>query len=188
MVSRVFLVLSTLALFGATQAHQFTFVNRCSSSVKPVIANVNCGYSPRCTAPFSGGSGVPNPAISYTGAQPNTLAAGASQTLTINSQWNGRIFNQNGRCGPKGESCTLGEFNLDTGNQFTAQAYDISNIQGFTQSMQIAVNGCETVTCTNVKCGCRNAYPPGDLSGCGSDSPVRGCSAGSHSWTITFCP
>lgn len=41
------------------------------------------------------------------------------------------------------------------------QAYDISNIQGFTQSMQIAVNGCDTVTCTNVNCGCSSAYPPG---------------------------
>ena len=158
-------------------------------------------------------------------------------------QWNGRIFAQNGACGAKGEECTMTEFNLDTGNNFTPQEsltlhlsipgsltsfsglwyiehtgkYTImskhphtnnpwsSDLQGFTQSISIAVNGCDTVTCTNVNCGCSSAYPPGvsaigfarawfaptcvqDLSGCGNDSPVRGCSAGDHSWTITFCP
>ena len=36
-------------------------------------------------------------------------------------QWNGRIFNQNGKCGAKGEGCTVTEFNLDTGSQFTPQ-------------------------------------------------------------------
>ncbi|CAA7266879.1 unnamed protein product [Cyclocybe aegerita] len=145
--------LSVLAFLLSTSsvafaAHTFVFRNNCGSSVRPVIANVNCGYSPRCSTPGSGG--VPNPAISYTGAQPNTLGSGASQTMTINRQWNGRIFNQNGRCGAKGEGCTMGEFNLDTGSQWTPQAYDISNIQGFTQSIRIAVNGCDTVTCTNV--------------------------------------
>lgn len=82
-----------------------TFKNNCGSSVKPVIANVNCGYSPRCSTPGSGGVVrhlslccaihltptpctplKPNPAISYTGPQPNSLGPGASQTLTINSQ------------------------------------------------------------------------------------------------------
>ncbi|KAF9445508.1 hypothetical protein P691DRAFT_734869 [Macrolepiota fuliginosa MF-IS2] len=171
---------------GIYADHTFTFKNNCGSNIQPVIANVNCGYSPRCSTPGSGG--VPNPAISYNGPQPHSLAHGASQTLTINRQWNGRIFAQNGKCGAKGESCTMTEFNLDTGNNFTPQAYDISNIQGFTQSISIAVNGCDTVTCTNVNCGCTSAYPPGDLSGCGNDSPVRGCSAGDHSWTVTFCP
>ncbi|KAH9481713.1 Pathogenesis-related protein 1A/1B [Psilocybe cubensis] len=187
MFSRNFVLAFALAVASQVVAdHQFTFKNNCGSNVSPKIANVNCGYSPRCSTPGSGG--VPNPAISYTGPQPNTLGPGKSQTLTINRQWNGRIFNQNGHCGASGENCSMGEFNLDTGNQFTAQAYDISNIQGFTQSMQIAVNGCNTVTCTNVNCGCANAYPPGDLSGCGNDSPVRGCSAGDHQWTVTFCP
>lgn len=166
--------------------HSFTFNNRCGGNVQPVIANANCGYSPRCDTPGSGG--VPNPAISYTGPQPGSIAPSGSQTLIINHQWNGRIFAQNGACGSKGEGCTMTEFNLDTGDTFTPQAYDISNIQGFTQSISIAVNGCDTVTCTNVNCGCSSAYPPGDLSGCGNDSPVRGCSAGDHSWTITFCP
>ncbi|KDR78955.1 hypothetical protein GALMADRAFT_209295 [Galerina marginata CBS 339.88] len=182
--SAIFLMLSITSLVAAD--HTFTFNNNCGSNVTPRIANTNCGYSPRCSTPGSGG--VPNPAISYTGPQPNTLGGHQSQTLHINRQWNGRIFNQNGQCGASGESCTLGEFNLDTGNQFTAQAYDISNIQGFTQSIRIEVSGCDTVTCTNVNCGCTNAYPPGDLSGCGNDSPVRGCSAGDKSWTITFCP
>ncbi|KAF4614126.1 hypothetical protein D9613_007844 [Agrocybe pediades] len=166
--------------------HTFVFKNQCSSNITPKIVNTNCGYSPRCSTPGSGG--VPNPAISYTGAQPKTLAKGQSQSMKVNRQWNGRIFAQNGKCGASGESCTLGEFNLDTGSQFTAQAYDISNIQGFTQSISIAVSGCDTVTCKASNCGCKSAYPPGDLSGCGNDSPVRGCSAGDKTWTITFCP
>ncbi|KAF5366648.1 hypothetical protein D9615_010604 [Tricholomella constricta] len=169
-ISRVFTAFAYFAFIAAvTEAHQFNFRNQCGSSVKPVIANTNCGYSPRCNTPGSGG--VPNPAISYTGPQPNTLSPGQSQSLTVNAQWNGRVFNQNGACGAKGEGCTVTEFNLDTGDFFTPQAYDISNIQGFTQSIRIEVNGCETVTCTNVNCGCKNAYPPGDLSGCGNDSP-----------------
>lgn len=32
-----------------------TFNNRCGGNVQPVIANVNCGYSPRCDTPGSGG-------------------------------------------------------------------------------------------------------------------------------------
>ncbi|EKM76080.1 hypothetical protein AGABI1DRAFT_116006 [Agaricus bisporus var. burnettii JB137-S8] len=187
MVSFVNLAFVGLALIAGVHAdHQFTLKNNCGSNIQPVIANVNCGYSPRCDTPGSGG--VPNPAISYNGPQPGNLGPGASQTLNINRQWNGRIFAQNGACGPKGESCTQTEFNLDTGNNFTPQAYDISNIQGFTQSTAIGVNGCETVTCRDVGCPCRQAYPPGDLSGCGNDSPVRGCSAGDHQFTITFCP
>ncbi|PPQ89346.1 hypothetical protein CVT25_003183 [Psilocybe cyanescens] len=190
MFQRTFVFTCVLAIASLVSAdHSFTFRNNCGSSVSPKIVNTNCGYSPRCSTPGSGG--VPKPAIPYNGPQPKTLGHGQSQTLTINRQWNGRIFNQNGHCGASGENCSMGEFNLDTGNQFTAQAYDISNIQGFTQSLRIAVNGCDTVTCTNVKCGCTNAYPPGsltDLSGCGNDSPVRGCSPGDKQWTITFCP
>jgi len=177
---------SALRVASLVADHTFTFTNQCPYSVTPIIANVNCGYSPRCSAPGSGG--VPNAAISYTGPQPNPINSGGSQTLTINRQWNGRIFNQNGKCGTKGEGCTVTEFNLDTGSQFTPQAYDISNIQGFTQSIGVAVGGCDSVTCTNVNCGCTNAYPLGDMSGCGNDLPVRGCSAGDKSWTITFCP
>ncbi|KAF8071750.1 hypothetical protein FPV67DRAFT_894876 [Lyophyllum atratum] len=185
-ISRVFTAFACLALVAVSNAHQFNFKNQCGTSVKPVIANTNCGYSPRCNTPGSGG--VPNPAISYTGPQPRILSPGQSQTLTVNAQWNGRVFNQNGNCGASGERCTVTEFNLDTGDFYTPQAYDISNIQGFTQSIRIEVNGCDTVTCTNVNCGCKSAYPPGDLSGCGNDSPVRGCSAGGHTFTITFCP
>ncbi|KAF4613701.1 hypothetical protein D9613_007839 [Agrocybe pediades] len=207
--------LVSLATFGTLvhADHTFNFVNRCSYTIDPIIANTNCGYSPRCNTPNSGGAGVPLPAISFHGGQPGQIAKGQSKTVHINRQWNGRIFNQNGHCGAAGEKCTMAEFNLDTGNAFTAQhsfctipclvactdiylyssvrswqAYDISNIQGFTQSMSIAVGGCDTVTCTNVNCGCHNAYKPGDLSGCGNDSPVRGCSPGDKSWTITFCP
>nr|ALA44974.1 thaumatin-like protein 12 [Moniliophthora perniciosa] len=158
-------------------AHRFTLTNRCSSPITPIIADTRCGYSPRCSD-----------AASYTAAQPNRLAAGASQTVTIPSRWVGRIFAQNGRCGVKGESCSLTEFNLDSGDVFTPQSYDISNIQGFTQSLQINANGCESVTCTNVNCGCRSAYPPGDLSGCGNDRPVRACGAGDIAFSVVFCP
>ncbi|KJA20564.1 hypothetical protein HYPSUDRAFT_88659 [Hypholoma sublateritium FD-334 SS-4] len=171
----------------AVADHTFVFQNQCGNNVQPVIANTNCGFSPRCSTPGSGG--VPNPAISYTGPQPNTLGPGQSQALTVNRQWNGCVFDQNGNCGASGESCTVTEYNLDTGSEFTPQAYDISNIQGFTQSIQIQVSdGCDTVTCTNVNCGCTEAFPPGDESGCGNDSPVRGCSAGDKTWTVTFCP
>jgi len=150
---------------------KFTIQNKCSYTVNPVIANTNCGYSPReffrcsmrggrtrskreahhlrpfnpqfgdggsashfsssrrltradppffpyrciprfqgCNTPGSGG--VPNPAIPYTGAQPGPIAPGTSKGITINDQWNGRIFNQNGSCGEKGEGCTVLEYNL----------------------------------------------------------------------------
>ncbi|KAF8896126.1 hypothetical protein BD779DRAFT_1667975 [Infundibulicybe gibba] len=198
---------------NVVEGHQFNLVNRCGSTITPLsptptvdtrlaaaLLDLVAWYAP---------SRYPNPAISYTGPQPGSINAGGSKSVTINSQWNGRIFAQNGHCGAKGEGCTMTEFNLDTGNQFTHRrtisptsrhvfcALDYlrgtSNAdtiihQGFTQSIQIAVGGCDTVTCTNVGCGCKNAYPPGDLSGCGNDSPVRGCSAGSKTWTITFCP
>ncbi|KAF9526344.1 hypothetical protein CPB83DRAFT_465748 [Crepidotus variabilis] len=162
------------------------FKNQCGYTVNPQIVNVNCGYSPRCSTPGSGG--VPNPAISYTGPQPKALGASQSTQLTVNRQWNGRIFHQTGHCGAKGESCSMGEFNLDTGSQFTPQAFDISNIQGFTIGMGIGISGGDSVACTNVNCGCKNAYPVGDISGCGNDSPVRGGSAGDKTWTVTFCP
>ncbi|TFK69708.1 hypothetical protein BDN72DRAFT_767627, partial [Pluteus cervinus] len=134
------------------------FVNKCGYGIQPAIANTNCGYSPRCNNPGSGGV------------------------------WNGRVFAKASQCGGAGENCSIGEFNLDTGDNWTPQAYDISNIQGFSQSLQIAVGGCDTVTCTSPGCSCTQAYPIGDTSGCGNDSPVRGCGAGDKTWQITFCP
>ncbi|KAF5371432.1 hypothetical protein D9757_010010 [Collybiopsis confluens] len=142
--------------------HAFTLVNRCGSAVNPVFANTACGYSPRCA-----GAGF------YTAAQPGSLAPGASKTVSVPVDWVGRLFNQNGACGASGEDCTITEYNLDTGDTFTPQAYDISNIQGFTQSIQLGAAGCDTVTCTNANCGCSEAYPIGDTSGCGNDSPTR---------------
>lgn len=157
--------------------HVFTFTNNCGYSVKPTVSNTRCGYSPRC-----------GDATDFTGSQPGTLAAQSSKKVTIPSRWVGRIFNQNGNCGAKGESCTLTEYNLDTGDFYTPQAYDISNIQGFTQSIQIKSAGCDTVTCKVKSCPCSQAYPVGDTSGCGNDSPVRGCGAGDKTFTVTFCP
>ncbi|KAI0318678.1 hypothetical protein OF83DRAFT_1170900 [Amylostereum chailletii] len=127
-------------------------------------------------------------AADFTGAQPGSLAAGASTAVTLPSAWVGRIFNQNGACGASGESCTVTEYNLDSGDFYTPQSYDISNIQGYTQSIQVSAAGCDTVTCTNANCGCSSAYPVGDTSGCGNDSPVRACGAGDVSFTVVFCP
>ncbi|KAK7444097.1 hypothetical protein VKT23_015495 [Stygiomarasmius scandens] len=179
---KFFAIVAAFAFATSAYAdHAFTLHNKCTKAVKPVIADTRCGYSPRC-----------DDAASFKGAQPGSLAAGASKTVTIPSKWVGRIFNQNGSCGPKGEKCTITEFNLDSGNQFTPQSYDISNIQGFTQSIQIGAQGCDTVTCTNKNCGCKNAYPVGDTTGCAStgtvDNPVRACGAGNIAFSVVFCP
>ncbi|THU96927.1 hypothetical protein K435DRAFT_796948 [Dendrothele bispora CBS 962.96] len=162
--------------------HQFTLTNKCGNPINAVVADTRCGYSPRCAD-----------AASFTGQQPGSIAPGASKSVTIPSKWVGRIFAQNGSCGAKGESCTITEFNLDSGDQFTPQTYDISNIQGFTQSIQIGAAGCDTVTCTNANCGCKNAYPIGDLTGCQAqtgtvDNPVRACGAGNVAFNVVFCP
>ncbi|KAJ7073602.1 hypothetical protein C8F01DRAFT_1097828 [Mycena amicta] len=157
--------------------HPFTFVNKCGGPVTPIITDTKCGYSPRCAD-----------AAAFSGRQPGQLAAGASTTVTVDHSWVGRVFAAHPNCGPKGESCTLGEFNLDADSFFTPQTYDISNIQGFTDSIQIAAAGCDTVTCTNPNCGCTNAYPIGDTTGCGNDAPVHACGAGGIAFTVTFCP
>ncbi|KAF9259849.1 hypothetical protein L218DRAFT_1079699 [Marasmius fiardii PR-910] len=170
------LVIAFAPLFVAAD-HKFTINNKCKNAVNAVVADTKCGYSPRC-----------QDATSYTGPQPGSIAAGKSKTITIPSRWVGRIFAKNNKCGPKGEQCTVTEFNLDSGDKFTPQSYDISNIQGFTQSVSIGADGCDSVTCTNVKCGCKNAYPPGDMSGCGGDHPVRACGAGNVGFHVTFCP
>jgi len=146
--------------------------------------------------------------------------------MCFGTQWNGRIFNQNGRCGAKGESCTVTEFNLDTGSQFTPQVSSVGTlclgtsglfpvwivIRHFEYPRVHAVHKHRSrrVRYRNVhqcqlwlyKCiSTRGEYRflrwtftrthttgRQDLSGCGNDSPVRGCSAGDKSWTITFCP
>ncbi|KAI5900696.1 uncharacterized protein SCHCODRAFT_02482687 [Schizophyllum commune H4-8] len=152
--------------------HVFTLVNHCKHAVQPHIANTRCGYSPRC-----------GDATDFKGAQPAKLAVGKSTKVTIPSRWVGRIFNKTAKCGAKGESCTVTEFSLDTGDKYTPQAYDISNIQGFTQSIRIKSAGCETATCRSKSCPCKQAYPVGDMSGCGNDSPVKGCKAGNQPFT-----
>ncbi|KIK60329.1 hypothetical protein GYMLUDRAFT_73797 [Collybiopsis luxurians FD-317 M1] len=171
---------STLAappLVRRTGAHLFTLVNQCEDSITPIFADTRCGYSPRC-----------DDASSFTAAQPGSIAVGKSTTVTVPASWVGRVFAQIDSCGEKGEGCTMGEFNLDSGNMYTPQSYDISNIQSYTQAMSIGAAGCDTVTCSSADCGCTNAYPEGDMTGCGNDSPVRACSAGNIAFTITFCP
>ncbi|KAJ7493057.1 hypothetical protein B0H11DRAFT_1859027 [Mycena galericulata] len=157
--------------------HAFTLVNNCTNEIQPVIADTRCGYSPRCAG-----------AASYTGPQPNSIPGQGSIPVTIPSAWVGRIFATVPSCGPKGENCTVTEFNLDTGSQYTAQSYDISNIQGFTQSRSLPKGPTHTMTCTNATCGCANAYPVGDTTGCGDDEPVQACGPGDVAFTITFCP
>ncbi|KAJ7050008.1 hypothetical protein C8F01DRAFT_1001268 [Mycena amicta] len=157
--------------------HQFTLTNKCSSAVKPVIASTACGYSPRC----ADASTAPLPSV-------GSLPAGKTTTVTIPNDFVGRIFAQNGSCGDKGEDCTMLEFNLDADSFYTPNSYDISNIQGFTQSISLGAAGCDTVTCTSPSCSCNNAYPIGDMTGCGSDLPVRACGKGNIAFTVVFCP
>ncbi|KAJ3793760.1 hypothetical protein GGU11DRAFT_691140, partial [Lentinula aff. detonsa] len=142
----------------------FTLINNCPYSITAYVEDTKCGYSPRCAD-----------ASSYSAAQPGAIPAGGTMEVTIPAAWVGRIYAETSTftCGAKGEDCTIGEFNLDTGDFYAAQAYDISNIQGFTQAMAIQLQGCDTVTCSSQSCACSDAYPPGDETGCGDDSPVR---------------
>ncbi|ORY80688.1 hypothetical protein BCR35DRAFT_266061, partial [Leucosporidium creatinivorum] len=160
-----------------------TFVNKCKHTIKPVIADVACIYT-TCSAAEKKAAAQ----HSYTGAAVGKIGAGKRKSRTINNKWLGRIFNQDGTCGSLGEHCSMTEFNLDTGSVYTPQAYDISNIQGYTQALQICSPGCDTVTCRSASCSCNQAYPIGDMSGCGNDYPVRACGAGSKAFEIVFCP
>jgi hypothetical protein len=162
---------------GSNGGHQFTLINKCSSAVKPVVVSTACGYSPRC-------------ADASTAAMPSagSLAAGKTTTITIPNNFVGRIFAQDGSCGAKGESCTMLEFNLDADSFYTPNSYDISNIQGFTQSISLGAEGCSTVTCTTPSCSCNDAYPIGDMTGCGNDLPVKACGKGNIPFTVVFCP
>ncbi|KAL1716429.1 hypothetical protein EV715DRAFT_275021 [Schizophyllum commune] len=166
------LTVSSLGRTSHVRGSEFTLVHLCKHAVQPHIANTRCGCRPRC-----------GNATDFKGKQPGKLAAGKSEKVTIPSRSVGRIFNKTAKCGAKGESCTVTEFNLDTGDKYTPQAYDISNIQGFTQSIRIKSSGCETATCRSKSCPCKRAYPVGDMSGCGNDSPVKGCKAGDQPFT-----
>ncbi|KAJ7249270.1 hypothetical protein C8J57DRAFT_1079634 [Mycena rebaudengoi] len=156
--------------------HQFTLVNKCASAVKPVVVSTACGYSPRCADALT-------EALPSVGA----LGVGKSTTLSIDN-FVGRIFTQTSKCGAQGEGCTMLEFNLDADSFYTPNSYDISNIQGFTQSISLGATGCPTVTCTSPSCSCANAYPIGDMTGCGNDSPVKACGKGNKAFTVVFCP
>ncbi|KAK7001407.1 thaumatin-like protein [Favolaschia claudopus] len=162
---------------GSHGGHSFTLINKCSSAVKPVVASTACGYSPRC-------------ADASTAALPSlgSLGAGKTTSMIIPNNFVGRIFAQDGSCGTKGESCTMLELNLDADSFYTPNSYDISNIQGFTQSISLGADGCSTVTCTSPSCSCNDAYPIGDMTGCGNDLPVKACGKGNKSFTVVFCP
>ncbi|KAJ7140948.1 hypothetical protein C8R44DRAFT_603999 [Mycena epipterygia] len=163
---------------SSSGGHQFTLINKCSSAVKPVVVSTACGYSPRC----SDASTAAPPSV-------GSLEAGQTTSITIADNFVGRIFAQNGKCGAKGEDCTMLEFNLaDADSFYTPNSYDISNIQGFTQSISLGAAGCSTVTCTNPSCTCDNAYSIGDTTGCGNDLPVKACGKGNIAFTVVFCP
>ncbi|KAJ7121998.1 hypothetical protein C8R43DRAFT_1032819 [Mycena crocata] len=168
---------STSSSSSSKGGHQFTLVNKCSSAVKPVVVSTACGYSPRCADATT----ALLPAV-------GSLAAGKTTTITIANKFVGRIFAQNGSCGAKGEDCTMLEFNLDADSFYTPNSYDISNIQGFTQSISLGAAGCSSVTCSSADCGCNNAYPVGDMTGCGNDLPVKACGKGNMAFTVVFCP
>ncbi|KAF7357957.1 Thaumatin-like protein [Mycena venus] len=168
---------TTSSSSGSNGGHQFTLINKCSSAVKPVVVSTACGYSPRCADAST--AALPSP---------GSLAAGKTTTITIPNNFVGRIFAQDGSCGAKGESCTMLEFNLDADSFYTPNSYDISNIQGFTQSISLGAEGCSTVTCTSPSCSCNDAYPIGDMTGCGNDLPVKACGKGNIPFTVVFCP
>ncbi|KAF8129091.1 hypothetical protein K438DRAFT_2032593 [Mycena galopus ATCC 62051] len=68
---------------------------------------------------------------------------------------------------------------------YTPNSCDISN---FTQSISLGAEGCDTVTCTSANFSCEDAYPIGDMTGCGNDLPVKVCGAGNIAFTVVFCP
>jgi len=115
-----------------------------------------------CDTPGSGG--VPNPAIPYSGSQPGKIAAGASKSVTVNNQWNGRIFNQNGNCGSKGEKCTVLEYNL---GKFVVQGIGIRTLRFVSSQFALIWSA-----------PCWFAYAR-DMDGirplCGARSVLRGC-------------
>ncbi|EJD55155.1 hypothetical protein AURDEDRAFT_50420, partial [Auricularia subglabra TFB-10046 SS5] len=150
----------------------FTFVNKCKHTVTPSIGNTRCGYSPRCSG-----------SKPYSGSQPTQLKAGAKSHYYIDNTETSRVWNRENKCGKTGENCSMAEFNLDSGSFYTPQAYDISNIQGYTQSMGVKAEGCDEVRCTSPSCNCKQAYRVGDMTGCGNDSPVRACGAGPVQFT-----
>ncbi|KAI5476805.1 hypothetical protein MNV49_007262 [Pseudohyphozyma bogoriensis] len=154
---------------AAASPHTFTFINQCAYSVTPTLANVDCVYT-SCDSEEQAEAS----SHAFTGAQSPTLSQGQTSSVSVNAGWIGRAYDQNGSCGSLGENCSMTEFNLDTGSFWTPSAYDLSNIQGFTQSLSIAADGGDTVTCTTVDCACNQAYPPGNEQGCGVyiDSPM----------------
>ncbi|KAJ6507437.1 hypothetical protein C8R47DRAFT_94118 [Mycena vitilis] len=186
---------TTSSSTSSSGGHEFTLINKCSSAVKPVVVSTACGYSPRCADAST--AALPSP---------GSLAAGKTTTVTIPDNFVGRIFAQNGKCGASGEDCTMLEFNLDADSFYTPNSYDISNIQGFTQSISLGAQGCSTATCTSPSCTvrspslflfqiltlisrqCDNAYPIGDMTGCGNDLPVKACGKGNIPFTVVFCP
>jgi len=168
--------------------HALTITNRCGYGVQPRIAS--CVDLPAGT-----------PCNGYGGGLPGYLNPGGSETVTLPSGWNGRVFVQanscdanTGDCYSTGcTGCTLTEFNTDVARNGGQQYWDISNINGFTQSVSVGIGNCGSTTCTSGDCPCNQAYRRGDYSGtCGGSGPVdqavRACGAGEVPITVTFCP
>jgi len=165
------MLVAALALATSALGHEFTLHNKCSYSVPLHVNNW---------------ANVP-----YKGPQPGTLRAGEIKKITMPTGWDGRICHAVGGCGKSCfGKCSMTEFNLDTGNKFTPQAYDISNIQGFTvpQAIVPTDKSCDSVHCLHANCACSQAYPVGDTTGCGDDFPVKACGAGNKAMDIIYCP
>jgi len=180
------LLLSALASI-AYAGHALNLHNNCGNGVQPTVAScIDLPPGTQCNA--------------YNGAQPTFLNPGASTTVNVPNGWNGRVFVQANTCSAQSGDCfstgclgcTLLEFTMDSPNDGGQQSYDISNINGFTQSYSLRGDGCDTVTCTSPNCPCDQAYPRGDPADkCGTSTPdhaVRNCGAGPVGFEITFCP
>ncbi|KAI5474301.1 hypothetical protein MNV49_003654 [Pseudohyphozyma bogoriensis] len=167
------LALLPLLATAALADHTITIVNGCSTAQPLYIGSLNGGQNPTSAA--------------YTGAQPGTLAAGASFVATIPTSWNSQIcYNSDGaNCAAGASTSSQAEWNMDSGG---LDYYDISNVQGYTGGIEIVpVNtspygGCGTLECTSADCACEEAYPVDTPSP--SCNPVQACPSGDY--TVTF--
>ncbi|GAA6014267.1 hypothetical protein JCM8202_005217 [Rhodotorula sphaerocarpa] len=169
----VFAFTSAVADLVAAQ-RTFVVVNKCSETLWPAVIN------------------FVNPSSNlYKGIRGWEAPPGHTQTLSLPSKWNGRIwprrdcsFDSNGKgsclsgnCG-SGLDCedadegflSLGEFNLDSWNG--QDFYDLSFVAGFNVPMSIAPDGCQELKCSDdINAIC----PDKRMKQFDSDGKVIGC-------------
>ncbi|GAA5876282.1 hypothetical protein JCM1840_003605 [Sporobolomyces johnsonii] len=172
LISPFFHLLALPSPVRADTDRTFTIKNNCNYALWPAVTN------------YGANSG-------YTGSRGWEAAAGNSTTITIPSPWNGRIWARRdctfdssgsgscvtGNC-DGGLECddqtigyvNVGEFNLDSwgGNDF----WDISCVPGWTVTMSIEPDGCDSVVCaTDLNPDC----PDDKMKQTDSDGNVIGC-------------